>query len=77
MVVITVAIASCVFVYVSGIMDTNEIPLSGNITEKLIFGCSGYNSLSYWFILDNSFEIKVEIVTYYNYTIGDYYIEVQ
>jgi len=31
--------------------------------------------LGYWFIIDNGFEIEVDIETYYSFNIGDYYIE--
>jgi len=77
MVVLTVAITGTVYFYVSTMYKTDSelILIEGNITDKLIVGSPGYNTLGYWFIIDNGFEIEVDIETYYSFNIGDYYIE--
>ena len=73
MVAITVAVASTVYVYVSGTLLYEDESIEGNVTDKIIVGSPGYRNLDYWFIIDETFDIEVDIETYYSYNIGDYY----
>lgn len=71
MVAITVAIAGTVYVYVSDILyDNEEINISGNITDKFIIG---YQSPHYFFILDNTIELSVNVTIFYSYDVGEFY----
>ena len=73
MVVITVAIAATVYVYVSGILDHSEIQtIEGTITDKFI-GSPYLGKLQYWFVTDGTLEVDVDIEIYYDYDIGDHY----
>ena len=74
MIAITVAIASTVYVYVSGmIQHDSEISEEGNITQKWK---GNYDSqVIYYFELDNIKDVEVEKEIYFSYEIGDYYME--
>ena len=82
-VAITVAIAATVFVYISEYrmnqedesISGNIKSISGNITEKYVFGSPGYNQLDYWFILDDNIEVEVNITIYYSYDIDEFYCD--
>ena len=76
MVAITVAIAATVYLYVSNTINSDEIPIEGNVTDKLIVGSPGYNNLEYWFIIDKSVEVEVDLGIFYDYEIGDYYTHI-
>ena len=68
MVAITVAIAATVFVYVSNLFCEE-----GYIEEKVI---KENNGIEYYFVLDNTVEVKVNQSVYYQYDIGDYFKKV-
>jgi len=68
MVAITVAMAAAVFVYVSN-LHCEE----GYIEEKVI---KENNGIEYYFVLDNTVEVKVNQSVYYQYDVGDYFKKV-
>jgi hypothetical protein len=75
MVAITLAIAITVYVYVSQYEMQTEYKIisqniSGNITEKFR---TGTNTLYYYFVIDNSFDVSINESNFYKYNVGDYY----
>jgi flagellin-like protein len=79
LVAITVAIASTVYVYVSHVYDTHVYDtenniikqnISGNITEKFR---TNTDTLYYYFVIDNSFDVSINESNFYKYNVGDYY----
>ena len=74
MIAITVAIASTVYVYVSGMIEYDEIEITeGNITHK--WKGNYLSQVIYYFEIDSNIDVEVEKEIYFSYQIGDYYKE--
>lgn len=73
MVAITVAIASVVYVYVSGIynLETQKIYGQANITDKYVI--DGQWNVEYYFELDGNETKEVSLEIYRQLEIGDVY----
>lgn len=69
-ILITIAIAVTSYMYTSGMLGGYSPKIfSGTITEKFRMG----DYPSYYFVLDNKFDIKVNETIYYEYDVGDFY----